>query len=228
MIFTTSPPADLGEQPRGTSLRITVPARSCTSRCGTCSSLGRLLVGASPGKTSGARSQLWGRADGSVGSQWPREGPGAPAGPEPLTPPTWQGQDELLALGRQRKARELSSAWWTEQAVCNLTAEAAPVCMQVVQPEVRRAVARCGHAVCAHADARGCTWTVLAVVCACTEHVPCELETRRCSPLRLLYHWRLLGGKAPFPPTPLPSSNSFMLSPLLILRAPLGDGLGGL
>lgn len=122
----------------------------------------------------GPRSSLWGRVEGSVGSQWPREGPDAPAGLKPFTLPLCQGwpssQGDLMAVrASSGQAREggVSSVWQTEWAVCtsvcSLTVEI-PTSVRTQVAWHRSAVGTvAGHGCAVHAhmdtvDAHGLCW----------------------------------------------------------------------
>lgn len=115
-------------------------------------------------------------------------------------------QDELWALG-QRQGKKMTVYM--------------QLCSSGRRGQVLRVAMRCVLALT-------CGWsgTVLAAVCVCTEPAVCAPKNRCCSSTSACPQG-LLGEQAPLQPALLPNLKRFVLSPLLILLAALGDGLGG-
>lgn len=147
----------------------------------------------------------------------------------------WQGQrwpysqDELLAVRASKgKARGEgpSSPWQTEWAACSPTVQKHNSgCKQVVPPrELGQLLPMAMQCVLTlmPMDTHGLCWQRL--VCAVSmEYVSLGQGAEF---LSCPAHLEVLEERAPFPPTQKPCLKSFLLSPLLILLALLGGGLG--
>lgn len=155
---------------------------------------------------------------------------GATAGLELLSPLIWQGwaqpnaQDEFWVLG-QKSGKRRTVLRLVDRAGC-VQPDCAETYLSVHATVQPRGQGQMLHVTmqCMLPLTCGCAQTVLEAVCVYMEHAVCEPETRRCSSTSACPLW-LLGEKAPLQPALLPSLKSFVLSPLLILLALLGDVL---